>query len=151
MEAEEVRKSSGNQALTVFAALRDDFNQGWVWLQNPELPARSVVKITNCTNNKAVYCEALQIESNFLSEYNQSPRFPITDPSASIVLSYWYRAKLGGIATQSDLAFTIRPANSPWGKFRACTNHPQTVVRVAAWLGLISVLLGILSLYVSLR
>ena len=144
--------------MKVFAALRDDSHQGWVWLQKPELQARSVVKITNCATGKSVYCEALQIDTNFLSEYNQSSRFSITDPSASIVLSYWYRAALGGIETQLDLAFIVKPANCLWGRFRACTHHPQLVVRVAVWLGLVGVilgffgvLLGIASLWPALR
>ena len=130
--------------MKLFAALREDTQQGWVWLQDPGLPARSIVKIKNTANGKIVYCESLQIDQNFLSAYNQSPRITITKPQDVIVINGWYRAALGGLSTQTDVSLNIKPCNSWWGKFKACTHHPQTVVRVAAWLGLISVILGFL-------
>lgn len=134
--------------MMLFAALREDSQQGWIWLQNSGFPARSIIKITNPLNKKAVYCEALQIEENFLSLYNsQSHRKTITNPQSSIVINGWYRAKLGDLSTQTEVALKIQPCNSWWrrwwGCFRACTDHPQVVVRVAAWLGCISVGLGL--------
>lgn len=54
--------------MKLFAALREDTQQGWVWLQDSCLPARSIVKITNPANGNVVYCEALQIDNNFLSD-----------------------------------------------------------------------------------
>ena len=132
--------------IKVFAALRDDTHQGWAWLQNASLPPRSVVKITNTSNGKSVYCEALQIDPNFLTQYNQSPRFAIKDPSNSLVLSAWYRAALGGVQGQADVALSIKPANSWCGQFMACIHHPQVVVRLAAWLGGIGLVLGIIGL-----
>lgn len=105
-----------------------------------------MVKITNSTNRKSVYCEALQIDTNFLEKYNQPPRFTITDPAASLVVSDWFRAKLGGLATQSDASLTIKPSECWWGKFKVCTDHPQIVVRVAVWLGATGLFLGIVGL-----
>ena len=132
--------------MKLFAALLDDAHQGWVWLQDPALPARSVVKITNPANGKSVYCEALQIESNFLAQYNQSPRHTITAPSSSLVIGAWYRAGLGGLRAQSNVQLSIEAANSWWGMFAACIHHPQIVVRLAAWLGGIGLVLGIIGL-----
>jgi hypothetical protein len=132
--------------MKLFAALREDTQQGWVWLQDASLPARSVVKITNPENGKTVYCEALQIENNFLSAYNQSPRISITEPEASLVISGWYRAGLGDLSTQADVPLKIKPSNCWWGKFKACTDHPQIIVRVAVWLGAIGLILGIVGL-----
>jgi len=129
--------------MRLFAALHDDSHQGWIWLKDSQLPARCVVKITNPTNQKSVYCEALQIDTNFLGIYNQSPRLPITDPASSIVVSAWFRAKLGGLDTRSDVPLIVKPSECYWGKFKACTDHPQTVVRVASWLGVLGLLLGI--------
>lgn len=37
-----------------------------------------------------------------------------------------------------------------WGKLRACLDHPQTVVRVGAWLGAIGLALGVLAFAASL-
>ena len=132
--------------MKLFAALHEDTHQGWVWLQDSSLPPRSIVKITNLINKKAVYCEALQIDSNFLTAYNQSPRVSITEPQSSIVMGAWYRAAIGGLSTQREVSLNVKPCNSPWGRFMACVRHPQTVVRVAAWLGFISVILGVVGL-----
>src|SRR5947209_1944179 len=77
-------------------------------------------------------------------EYNQPPRYTIADPKNSIVIGGWYRAKLGGVATQADHDLDVRTSNGCWGKFWACTQHPQIVVRIAIWLALWSVALGLL-------
>jgi hypothetical protein len=132
--------------MKLFVAHRDDAHQGWVWLQIRGFPVRCVVRITNPSNGRSICCEALQIDQNFLDEYNQSPRFAITDPNSSLVLGQWYRTGLGGLAAQSEVALTIKAANGWWGRFRACTDHPQIVVRLAAWLGGIGLLLGVIGL-----
>lgn len=132
--------------MRIFAALREDTQQGWVWLQSPTLPARSIVKITNPNNGKSIYCEALQIDKNFLSFYSQSIRITINDPQNALVISGWYRAALGDLSTKSDVQLYVNPSNSLWGKFKACTDHPQIVVRMAAWLGAIGLFLGVIGL-----
>lgn len=132
--------------MKLFAALREDTQQGWVWLQDANLPARAIVKITNHSNGKVVYCEALQIENNFLRAYNQPPRISIDNPQTTLVISGWYRAALGGLSTQAEVPLNIKPSNCWWGKFKACTDHPQIIVRVAAWLGAIGLFLGVVGL-----
>jgi hypothetical protein len=128
----------------LYASLDDHIGEGFVWLQRPSLPPRCVVKITNPESKRSVYCEALQLEENFLQRYNQSPRFTITNPASSIVMSGWYRARLGGLQTQREYALEVVEANSWCGKIRSCLHHPQIVVRVAVWLGIVSVALGAL-------
>ena len=128
--------------MKLFAARDEDAHQGWVWLKNPALSSRCIIKIENPANGKCVYCEALQIENNFLEQYKQPPRYPITDPETSLVIGAWYRAGLGGIETQSEVPLVITPCRTWWGKFLACTGHPQVVVRLASWLGGIGLLLG---------
>jgi hypothetical protein len=130
--------------LKVFASSIEDAQQGWVWLECASLPPRSIVKLTNTATNSSVFCEALQIDGNFLGHYNNPPRVHITSPSDSIVMNGWYRSKLGNLARQSKADITVTPANTHWGRFWACAHHPQIVVRVAAWLGCISVVLGVL-------
>lgn len=137
---------ANSRPMKLFAALREDTQQGWIWLQDTSLPARSVVKITNPANGSVVYCEALQIDSNFLSAYNQSPRITISNRETALVINGWYRTALGGLSTQTEVSLKIEPSNSWWGKFKACTHHPQIIVRVAAWLGAIGLFLGIIGL-----
>lgn len=137
--------------MKLFAALRDDTQQGWVWLKDTSLPARSVVKIKNPTNGKTIYCEALQIDDNFLRIYNTQPRITINNPEGALVINGWYRHKLGGISTQSDIDLRINTSNCFWGRLRACTDHPQIIVRVAAWLSTIGLLLGVIGLVLGMK
>ena len=132
--------------MKIFAALKDDAHQGWVWLQNSTLKQRSVIRIVNPANGLSVYCEALQIDDNFLKIYNKSPRIFIQDPSQSLVIGNWYRAGLGGVSKQSEITLEIHACNSWIGKFCACIHHPQAVVRVGAWLGGVGLLLGLIGL-----
>lgn len=132
--------------MIIFAAREEDAHQGWVWLQDASLPTRSVVKITNPVTKKTVHCEAMQIDMNFLKQYNQPPRFEIKEPSKALVIGAWYRAGLGGIPSQSEVSLEVSACNSWWGQFKACTGHPQVVVRLAAWLGGIGLILGIVGL-----
>lgn len=130
----------------IFAALRDDAHQGWVWLQDASLPARCVVKITNQANGRSIYCEALQFEQNFLTAYNKPPRFTIKDTGSSLVIGAWFRAGLGDLKTESEVSLSIKRCSSSWGQFKACTHHPQIVVRLAIWLGGIGLVLGLFGL-----
>lgn len=132
--------------MKLFAAREEDVHQGWVWLQDATLPSRCVIKIENPQSRQSVYCEALQIDQNFLKRYNQPHRSPIGQPTDALVISAWYRAGLGDLKTQTDVSLKVSACNSWWGQFMACTGHPQIIVRLAAWLGGIGLVLGIIGL-----
>lgn len=127
----------------IFAATRDEIDSGWVWIGTPKLNHRTIVRITNKDNKKRIYCEALSIDHNFLTEYNKPPRISIESPDQTLVINSWYRSRLGDIPSQTEYDIEIRASDNIWGKFRASLGHPQTVVRLAMWLGIISVILGI--------
>lgn len=131
----------------VFASLREDLNEGWVWLKKSNVPPRSIICIKNKTNNKKIYCEALQIDDNYLKIYNNSPRKIICDPDNAIVINGWYRRLLGNIITKQDHELLIVEANYFWGKMRAAQQHPQLVVRLAIWMAILSIILGVFSLF----
>jgi hypothetical protein len=127
---------------TVYASLLEDINTGWVWLSNASFPPRCIIKITNPVARRSVYCEALQMDANFLAHYNQSPRLHISDCASAIVMNEWYRAKLGSLNTQSVCRLDVEQANNVCGQLRACLQHPQIVVRLATWLAIMSLVLG---------
>lgn len=134
----------------IFAALHEDSNSGWVWLATPHLSERSVVLITNLSNHEKVYCEALQIDDNFLRLYNEGTnRIKIVDQSSALVINKWYRKRLGGFDTKTDQNLTIKVVTGCWPKLYwakawACFRHPQVVVRLATLLGIWSVILGLI-------
>ena len=132
----------------VFAALKEDINSGWIWIEHPLITERKVVKITNLDTGKKAYCEALSIDENFLNEYNQEERFQIKigEETRKIVINSWYRKHLGHIKSQSEYSFEIKKKDTIFGKIMASLKHPQIIIRVAFWLGIIIVGLGILSI-----
>lgn len=121
-------------------------NEGWVWLSNHGYAPRSIIKIKNNSNGDVVYCEALEIDDNFTQEYNQTPRIDIDPAEKTIIMNGWYRKRLGGIETKKSHDLDVSEANSFLGRFRASIGHPQIVVRLATWLGVISVALGIVGI-----
>jgi hypothetical protein len=130
--------------LLIYASRDDDISEGFVWLPEADLPARAIVKITNPGTGDSVVCEALQLDANFIRQYNHPPRFSIADGASAVVMSSWYRARLGNLQTQRDYALRIERADALWHPICACMHHPQVIVRVAAWLAVLSVGLGLL-------
>lgn len=133
----------------VLASLREDMNQGWIWVTNSGLESRSVIKVTNKKNNKSIFCECLEIEDNYISVYNNQPRINIDKNEPTITINSWYRKQLGGINTKTFHELEIRAANGWYGKLRANVGHPQVIVRMAVWLSLLSFGLGLISLGIS--
>jgi hypothetical protein len=144
----------------LYAALHEDIAEGFVWLKIDGIPARCVVEIVNPTNNKSIFCEALQLEDNFLRRYKRDTGAKIgeEDLDSLLVVSYWYRERLGDRASplktyrtsHADYPLRIwipdRWYSRLFGKLRACQQHPQVVVRVSIYLGLLSVSLGLIPL-----
>ncbi|HEY1205180.1 MAG: hypothetical protein ABSH46_18680 [Bryobacteraceae bacterium] len=143
----------------LYAALHEDIAQGFVWLKYPDLPARCIVKLTYNSNGhrRAVFCEALQFDKNFLRRYNEQLRCTIKDDESSLassmVINHWYRARLGRpgapLETKREYPLEVKAYdrwyNTWYGKLRACMGHPQIVVRVAVCMALLSAALGSLS------
>lgn len=137
--------------LKVYASLAEDINNGWVWVPESLMRERTVVRIKNEKSGKFVYCEALQIGENYLKRYNTNDRtYQITDKSSSVVMSEWYRKKLGIDKTQDEIEFGVVRKDHPWGHLRASLHHPQIIVRLAAELAILSVVLGVIGVYLGL-
>jgi hypothetical protein len=136
--------------MKIHEARDEDIHEGWVWIQDPALPPRVVIRIRNPATRKAVYCEAMQIDANFLRLYNRPGRLPIGNARDALVIGAWYRAGLGGLAPLSDVPLDIERHDSWAGRFRACIDHPQVVVRLGAWLGGLGFILGLLGLGLGL-
>jgi hypothetical protein len=134
----------------IFAAVASDVDAGWVWISAPRLPSRCVVRIVNPSNKAVVYCEALQIDENFLSAYNCDGRCTINRDQCALVINAWYRKRLGDIPTQSDQDLNVVAADNPKGKLLSCLQHPQVVIRMGMWLAILSVLLGLLGVALGL-
>jgi hypothetical protein len=134
----------------VLVALVHDVTEGLVWANTEGLDPRSVIRIKNKLNGRKVYCECLEIDENFLEEYNKPPRVFLQRDNNTIVMSEWYRKKLGGLRTKEEYDLSIKRSNNWWGQLCACLHHPQIVVRLAITIALMSACLRILSIILTL-
>ena len=68
-----------------------------------------------------------------------------------LVISEWYRRKLGIEKTQISVDLDVKPTCWwIWAAIRAGWHHPDAIVRMATWLAVISCSLGFLSLALAL-
>lgn len=132
----------------VLAANVESIDSGIVWIQDEKnRPQRSICEITNTRNNKKTYCEVLKIDKNFTNNRNnRCGASKVPDSQPAIVISQWYRVKLGieGAGTIEHLE--IKEKNSYCGKIRSCLHHPQVVIRLATKLAGLSVILGFIGI-----
>ena len=110
---------------SIYAALREDINSGWIWANTPKLEQRSVICIINSSNRKKVYCEILRIDDNFLKFYNSKGdgRVTIQEDTPTLVINEWYRKLLGDLTTKSEYKLQISSADNWKGKLLASAQH----------------------------
>lgn len=134
------------------AALREEVNDGWVWLDG--FPSRTVIEIKNSDTDRTVICQARKFDDNFIKYYNKSDsgRYMIEIGCNIIVMSDWYRDVLGIPGTTADdnridrVTLTVRSYEKwkCWGHLRAACHHPDIVVRLGTRLGALGAGLGLL-------
>ncbi|MGA8151608.1 MAG: hypothetical protein WB952_11710 [Terriglobales bacterium] len=135
---------------SIYAALTEEDNEGWVWIQRPDLPTRTLVKVRNPTSGRTIFCAARHIDDNFLKKYNgREGTIKIDDASKALVISEWYRDALGGIETShhaSGVSLIVTEAKFRfWRNVRAACHHPDFVARVGTRLGILGVWLGLVA------
>jgi hypothetical protein len=134
---------------TIYAALTEEENEGWIWFEQPNFKTRTLVKVYNPDTNRSILCVSRHIDENFLRRYNgRCHIITITNPSKSLVINEWYRDALGGFATTfhsgHDLTLIITPLKLwGWRDVRAACQHPDIVARIGTRLGLVGTWLGV--------
>ena len=135
----------------IYAAKIEDMNQGWIWLGgHDKLAQRSVVRLSNGDTWKRVYCEVLKIDENFIRDYNRPEKYriPINDLKSTLVVSEWYRTRLG-LERNTEAEIELTSANGFCGRLYACLQHPQVVVRLSTRLGIWSVFLSAIGIILA--
>jgi len=133
---------------TVFAALYDDTNQGWIWMPKEKgFNSRDYITLKSTETSKKITCTCRIIDDNFLTYYNQPPRINIQDPNLALVISAYYRDMLGELKTGETYEFEIEKV----GKFNyrrkiiAILHHPDNGIKIAACLAIISIFVSLIS------
>jgi hypothetical protein len=147
---------------SVYAALHDESDKGWVWSKRGDILTRTIVLLKNTRARRSVYCEYREMDHNFVNRYNEAhksfdPKYSLpTNPKQwenLLVISGWYRDALGRIKSQTTVDLEIvKPSFSSWAALRAACQHPDPGVRVATrlavigtWLGLVGLLFAVLA------
>ncbi|WP_291325120.1 hypothetical protein [Desulfovibrio sp. UCD-KL4C] len=131
---------------TIYAARDSEMKEGWVWSSNSP---SNVVKISH--RGKSIYCECFKIDENFIKQYNgNTERVKILPEKDVLVISQWYRNRLGISKTQEEYDIEIECVCGIKREFLSGCDHPQAAMRLATKLAGISVILGILGLVLGI-
>lgn len=139
----------------VFAALYEDSNEGWIWMPGEkDFDSRDHITVKSIATGKKVTCVCRIIDDNYIIQYNQPPRRIIANPKEAIVLSTYYRDKLADrakskeIKTSNIYEFEIKKVwrFNYFRKILALVQHPDNAIKIATWLAIISIIIGLLGL-----
>jgi hypothetical protein len=155
---------------TIRAALHDETNEGWVW--TTEHRSRTVVRIIGPDGKRVIHCLAREIDSNFLSIYNHTPKekdtrealgkkcrinIDLNNNLPTVVMGQWYRDALGGFKTttaeegRGPVVLEIKPYSgglrSLLGPLFAASQHPDISVRLGTRLGVLGTWLGLIGIF----
>lgn len=130
-------------------ALWQDMESGSIWLQEPVVTSRTVVKVTH--QGRVLYCEAKRIDAYLRAYFLKEFAEDLGGDTNPLLMNAWYRKRLGLEADSGEVELDIQAAENPWGRFFACLHHPQLAVRLATWLATWSVLLAVLGIILAFR
>jgi hypothetical protein len=138
----------------VHSSLRDDMNEGWIWIRNlrQELDGqRRIVRLT-AENGESTFCEALYADDWYLKGWHErwkATQEPIPPTDAKLAfISSWYRRRLRiGLGPHTlTIEYKENPAGLFFWQLRVCLQHPQVVVVLATVLAIVGLGLGLLAL-----
>ncbi len=134
----------------VFLALHEESKEGWVWVSPLEHATTPYVRVRNPANGRRVVCEQRLIDGNFRRIYCQSSGTSLPESGNVVVVSGYYRERLGLVFSSSDpVELEISPTRGPLAGLRAGMSHPSSAIRTATSLGILSLGLGILSVVLA--
>jgi len=149
----------GSPTYIVRAALSEETNNGWIWLQESgqavRFGYREVVVIQRPGCCRYVYTQVRNIDGNFRRQYNAEKHRIRIDPGGNvIVMAEWYRKALGiddTSPTDHDLVPLVIRAASRWRfpELRAACHHPDLAIRLGTRLGVMSVWLAVFGLWLG--
>ncbi len=144
-------------------AISEDIASGWMWVETKNTDLRELLNAHRpiakvSYKNAAVFCEVLCADSYDLKRFDEFyEKHGLTQVSSSgkaeqknrVFINHWYRNKLGIVDVAAggslDISFKFRDSlvGETWYQANACMAHPQVIVRVATWVGLVALGLGV--------
>ena len=133
-------------------AMFEEVKEGWVWLFPSARPGAAHVRIRNLANGRSIVCEQRIIDSTFRRLYQDPSKGRSLPPQDSVVvISAYYRDRLElDLDRYSEADLEIRVPRGPMAGITAGVTHPNSAVRTATWLGVLSIVLGGIGLAIAL-
>jgi len=135
--------------LKIYPSLYEDISSGWIWIGERKPILRAVIRIRNKETKKSIYCEALRLDEIYRKKYEKKTGNLIDSPEKTLVINEWYRQRLGNLETHNEYDLEIKYKVKILGRLKAIMGHPQAAIRIASWLAFISIVIGIVSLALS--
>lgn len=136
----------------VFASLFEESNSGWVWMpKEGDFTSRDHIEIKVPANRKSCVCWCRIIDANFLRNYNMPPRLKIDKAEQALVINDYYRGILD-IKSNHEYEVEITRVKR-WQyhkKIQALLCHPDNSIKLATWLALWSVFLGVVGIFLGI-
>ena len=142
----------------VHQSLREDLNEGSIWLLDPSLcpqirNKRRIVKISR--GAASVCCEALYATEDYLGRRRWGGKDQKHPGHRMIFLSGWYRAHLridGPPGTRAELKIDLGNYAQQLGwQVAACIDHPQVAVFLSTILGVIGLGLAFIAIFPAFK
>lgn len=148
-----MEKNDNNQKYikyNILPAFWEENNEGWIWInKNESVNSHDCVSITRKDNGKKLYTMARIIDNNLRSRWSEKHNNNSL-PGNPIIISEYYRSRLS-LQLESDIELCIVKIKYQW-LYKiivfACY-HPNDVVKISTWLGIISIILGAISMLIA--
>ena len=129
----------------------EDALENWIWTNDEA--TNGFIRINNPENNKSITVFKRTIDGNFINFYNAKRTINITDPDKPlIVINEYYRKELGIEKNKAyklninEASFSEKYFNSNWKHPNPTVSLPYKISIISLFLGLISIILGVISL-----
>jgi hypothetical protein len=116
-----------------------------------DFSSRDHIEIRIPANGKSCICWCRIIDDNFLRNYNTPPRITIHNAERSLVVNDYYRGILGVKSNNEyEIEITRVKRFQFIKKVQALLWHPDNSIKLATWLALWSVLLGVVGIFLGI-
>ena len=139
--------------LNIFRSLHEESNEGWIWTSPVSgINSRDLVNVINKSTGKSicVYCRI--IDNNYVNIYNSNGGRKNISNYNSIVLSSYYRDKLGIMHDETNSEFELKKI-----KFyqmikiiRFLFGHPEVSLKLVTILAVTSIFFGFIGIIISI-
>lgn len=142
-------KNKMKEKIRVLASLKTDSMEGWGWISESLINENGYYEIENLNGNKTI-CYLRVIDANFIKNYEKGDTFKLKETDSILILNEYYRFKTGINNTNELTNIKITKCNWLKRNFVFELSHPNPYVRQNGKLTIISILLGLISIILTI-